>query len=214
MRLLDLFCCAGGAAMGYHRAGFDVVGVDNRPQPRYPFEFHRGDALEYLAVHGAEFDAVHASPPCQDHSAMRTMPNYRPHGTARLLPDTRAALVALGRPWIIENVPGAPMRPDVILCGSQFGLPGLRRHRWFETSWQAFDLAVPCSHVGYAVTVVGEGGRYSKRRPHIPGTVLADAEAAMGIDWMTRKEIVQAIPPAYTEYLGGMLLDVLCVRPT
>jgi DNA (cytosine-5)-methyltransferase 1 len=128
-KLLDLFSCAGGAAMGYHRAGFEVVGVDISPQPRYPFEHHVGDALEYLAAHGHEFDAVHASPPCQTHTAygrsdtVGWVERYQD-----FLPQTRAALIELGKPYVIENVVGAPMDAPFQLCGSSFGLD-VRRHR-------------------------------------------------------------------------------------
>lgn len=140
---------------------------------------------------------------------MRTMPNYRSHGTGHLLPDTRDALQRLGRPWVIENVPGAPMRPDLILCGSMFDLPGLQRHRWFETSWHAYQLSPGCAHDGYAVQVFGQGGRKSNRRPHIPGHTTDQAKVAMGINWMTRAELVQAIPPAYCEHIGVQLLAEL-----
>jgi DNA (cytosine-5)-methyltransferase 1 len=209
-RLLDLFCCAGGAGMGYHRAGFDVVGIDIKPQPRYPFEFHQADALEYLADNGHEFDAVHASPPCQDHSVTRHQ-HKRRHGTGDLLAATRKGLESLGLPWIIENVPGAPMRTDYRLCGCMFGLPGLRRERWFETSWRGFDLRPSCFHTGETVTVAGNPGGSSTR----DGTYKGDTATwrlAMGMPWASAKELAQAIPPAYTEYLGGLLLDQLTER--
>ena len=122
-RLLDLFCGAGGAAMGYHRAGFDVVGVDIKPQLRYPFEFHQGDAMTW-PLDG--FDVIHASPPCQDHTR-QFVP--REHGTGWMLAAIRERLTASGLPWIIENVPGAPMRADYKLCGCMFDLPRLRRER-------------------------------------------------------------------------------------
>jgi DNA (cytosine-5)-methyltransferase 1 len=202
--------------MGYHRAGFDVTGIDNRPQPHYPFDFVQADALAYLAEHGAEFDAVHASPPCNDHSGSRTHPNARHHGTGWVLEATRAALVELGRPWIIENVPGAPMRPDYQLCGCLFpGLLNLRRERWFETSWRGFALRAPCTHGAASVSVVAHSpGRWDRQRLAAAGMILpaglkATWSAAMGIDWMTMREMSQAIPPAYTEYLGRLLLDTL-----
>ena len=132
MKLLDLFCGAGGAAMGYYRAGFtDITGIDNRPMPRYPFRFVQADALEYLAEHGHEYDLIHASPPCQDF--IPTIP--KKHGTAHYLADTRTLLENLNIPWVIENIPDAPMRADFRLCGCMFGLPRLRRQRLFETSW-------------------------------------------------------------------------------
>jgi DNA (cytosine-5)-methyltransferase 1 len=205
---LDLFCGAGGAAMGYHRAGFDVTGVDLAPQRRYPFRFVQADALEYLAEHGHRFAAKHASPPCQDWSTSKSTWNATPHGTAHLLPDTRAALIASGGPWIIENVPGADMRTDFRLCGCMFNLPRLRRERWFETSWRGFELRPPCTHRGKAITVTGNGGNssYGKTWRTDRGSRL-ERHAAMGIDWMTAVELSQAIPPAYTEHLGRLLMD-------
>lgn len=215
-KMLDTYSCAGGAGMGYHLAGFEVFGLDREPQPRYPFEFRQGDALEALgnivrgepAWPGAPaFDAIHASPPCQDH-----MRKYNPHvtGTGWLLPATRQALQATGLPWIIENVPGAEMRVDIRLCGCMFGLPNLRRERWFETSWHAYDLRSPCLHLDRAMSVTGTNpgskgekelfGRWPNKR---------DWERAMGITWMSTQELTQAIPPPYTEYVGRLLLEHL-----
>lgn len=135
-RLLDLFCGAGGAAMGYHRAGFDVTGVDIKPQPHYPFEFVQADALEYCAAHGHEFDVIHASPPCQAYTGMRNITISR-FGAAPehpdLVDDTRRALRATGRHWIIENVQNSPIDTHIILCGVSLGLPELARHRHFES---------------------------------------------------------------------------------
>lgn len=212
--LLDLYSGAGGAAAGYAAAGFDVVGVDIKPQPRYPFTFHQGDALVYLATHGHRYDAIHASPPCQDHSKTRHHSAGRRHGTGHLLDATRDALTQLGRPWIIENVPGAPMRADYRLCGCMFGLPGLRRERWFETSWQGFDLRHPCHHADATVTVAGHPGGSSARDGSAGFGDTATWRTAMGIDWMTAKELAQAIPPAYTEYLGHQLAAQLPPAPT
>lgn len=207
-RLLDLYSCAGGAARGYQQAGFHVTGVDINPQPRYAGDdFHQGDALEYLAEHVHEFDAVHGSPPCQDHSRLKSATG-RTHGTGWLLSATREAFKATNLPWVIENVPGAPMRADYRLCGCMFDLPGLRRERWFETSWQGFDLRPPCSHYGQTVTVAGhgmQGWEYAAGKRHDQ----ADREAAMGIDWMSRDELAQAIPPAFTAYIGAALLEQL-----
>lgn len=204
MRLLDLFCGAGGAAEGYRRAGFEVVGVDNRPQPRYPFEFHQADAMTY-PLEG--FDAIHASPPCQDH--MRSPgPWQQEHGTAWMLAATRARLEGQAAPWIIENVPGAAMRVDFKLCGCQFGLWRLGRERWFETSWHGFDLRPPCHHPEPLIECYGGGGRALGTAAKAKGTT-ADRRRALGIDWMTRLEMSQALPPAYTEYLGLMLAEVV-----
>ena len=152
-RLLDLFCGAGGCSVGYSRAGFDVVGVDNRPMPRYPFTFVQGDALEYLAAHGGEFDAIHASPPCQRYSVLAAMHPDREYPD--LLQPARELLEASGKPWVIENVETAPMEREanlfgfgVLLCGSMFGLGVprgyLRRHRCFETSFPVPQPA--CDH--------------------------------------------------------------------
>lgn len=204
-RLLDTFCGAGGCSVGYHRAGFDVVGVDNRPQKRYPYEFHQADALEFIAQHGHEFDVIHASPPCQAYSISA-------RGTGRsypdLLPTTRTALQATRRLWVIENVPGAPMRADFTLCGCQFGLR-LRRRRLFETSWHGFALLPPCQHLGPVPSVVGHGTPSWVRKALGYNPKLAELKQCMGIDWMTHNELSQAIPPAYTQWLGRSILEVL-----
>ena len=141
MRALDLFCGAGGASMGYHQAGFVVMGVDLHPQPRYPFEFHLADALTF-PLEG--FDFIHASPPCQDH--VRAPGAMRKHGTGWILGAIRERLLKSGALWVIENVPGAPLRPDFRLCGCMFGLRRLKRERWFEASWKPFILRPPCHH--------------------------------------------------------------------
>jgi DNA (cytosine-5)-methyltransferase 1 len=201
-RLLDLFCGAGGAAMGYHRAGFDVVGVDIEPQPRYPFEFIRADAITF-PLEG--FDAIHASPPCQDHTRQYVP---REHGTGWMLAATRERLSLIAAPWVIENVPGAPMRADLKLCGCMFGLPYLKRERWFETSWQAFEMRPPCHHPEQPISVAGHGTPLHTWKRY--GSVsLSRARDVMGISWMSRVELSQAIPPAYTEYIGAQLLGHL-----
>jgi DNA (cytosine-5)-methyltransferase 1 len=217
--LLDLYCGAGGAAVGYHRAGFDVVGVDINPQPNYPFAYYQHDAIEFLRqavipptapwtwYTWGDIAAIHASPPCQDHQAARG--RWAAHGTGWLLAATREALTETGRPWVIENVPGADMRTDYRLCGCMFGRPGLRRERWFETSWRAFDLRSPCSHADETVTVTGHPGGNSTRDGARGFGDTAAWKRAMGIDWMTAKELAQAIPPAYTEYIGAQLLDAV-----
>lgn len=217
-KLLDLYCGAGGAGMGYHRAGFDVVGVDVEHQKNYPFEFHQADALsilrsmlDYPSFSGemwrpGYFAAVHASPPCQDHIRGGMRGN---HGTGWLLGATRGLLEQLAVPWVIENVPGAPMRVDYRLCGCMFGLPGLRRPRWFETSWRGFDMIPPCHHTGRAVTVAGHGAQGSWEYIDGAAPTQDDRRAAMGIGWMNRGELAQAIPPAFTEYIGAQLLEHL-----
>ena len=205
-RLLDLFCGAGGAAMGYHRAGFDVTGVDIRPQPRYPFAFVQADALDYVRDHGHEYDAIHASPPCQHYSALRARSPGRTYPD--LLGRTRDALLGPAVPWAIENVITAPVHSGVFLCGGMFGLRTYR-HRWFETSCLIFQPHHPAHTVktstkkrradwdaGLHVSVTGDVGSYVGR-------------AALGIDWMTGNELSQAIPPAYTEWVGAHLIAVL-----
>ena len=215
MRLLDLFCGAGGAAMGYHRAGFaEIVGVDINPQPRYPFEFVQSDWESALAtipgMWGDEPYAIHASPPCQRYSTM-TAKWGRQENHPDLVQPVQEALDAFaedGTPFVIENVSGAPLRNPVMLCGSMFGLGaegyGLRRHRLFETS---FDLWAPssCAHVGPALPVYGHPGGSSKRDGlRFPG--ISAWRAGMGIDWMNQHELAESIPPAYTEYIGRYLL--------
>jgi DNA (cytosine-5)-methyltransferase 1 len=207
-RLLDLFCGAGGAAMGYHRAGFDVTGVDIRPQPRYPFQFVQADAMTVLHTWDdfcwgwGDFDAIHASPPCQ-HYIRSGMFDRSKHPD--LIHAVCVQLEATGKPWVVENVPGAPMRADYRLCGCMFGLE-VQRQRWFETSWRGFDLRPPCHHLRPAVGVYGHPrGRGAETKPWGWGT-FEDWQRAMQIDWMAEPELAQAVPPAYTEYIGAQLL--------
>jgi DNA (cytosine-5)-methyltransferase 1 len=219
--LLDLFCGAGGAAMGYHRAGFEIVGVDIKCQPHYPFEFHQADALEYLAAHGAEFDAIHASPPCQRYShASFTDANRERHPD--LVGPTRELLLEIGTPWVIENVFGSPLRRgSVLLCGLMFDLK-VFRHRWFEMPDPPMMPHHP-THRGHFIgrdgfaCVCGHGGGVSgrmktqfRRQPDgIFKDTKQDWEIAMGIGWMTRNELAQAIPPAYTEFIGRQLAGAI-----
>lgn len=202
-RLLDLFSGAGGAAVGYHRAGFDVVGVDIHPQPHYPFTFHQTDAMTF-PLDG--FDAIHASPPCQAYSS--ATPAERRASHPDLYVATRDRLEAHGAPWVIENVIGAPYRSGIILCGSMFGLR-VRRHRNFESSMLLFGT--PCRHheQGEVLGVYGDGGPGKSTRPSGGGGTKADRRdfaALMGMPWATPPEIVQAIPPAYTEHIGHQLM--------
>jgi len=208
-RLLDLFCGAGGVAMGYHRAGFDVVGVDIEPQPNYPFEFYRADAFDFPTT---GFDAIHASPPCQAFTYAKVIQgNNHPD----LLTPIRSLLQQIGLPWVIENVPGAPMRKDLILCGTQFGLEAngfeVRRHRWFELSDPTMaPLVPPCWH--RLPPVYGSG--HSQDNPHKRRYGICNAatcKKAMGVEWMNRNEQQEAIPPAYTELIGTQLLAHLKV---
>ncbi len=219
-RLLDLFCCAGGAARGYSDAGFLIVGIDNRPQPHYPFPFIQMDALEamdrliagegLLANDGrtyylADFDVIHASPPCQGYSVTRSM-HDRPRPL--LIEPLRERLH--GRDYVIENVPGAPLHDPIILCGSMFNLAipergYLRRHRLFESN---LSLSIPgaCMHGARALTVVNAGRKSSS---HWNCTTAEEARMIMEMPWATRSEIAEAIPPAYTQWIGTQLLDVL-----
>ena len=212
--LLDLFCGAGGAAMGYHRAGFEVVGVDIANERRYPFEFHRGDALEFLAAHGQEFDVIHASPPCQTFSRTRHLRDAQGKGTDKvnLIPETRGLLAYVGRPYVIENVPGAPLIDPLVLCGSMFGLK-VRRHRLFETSPLLWAYLGKCRHREQGRPI----GVYGSMRDDIPkggrtARTLEEAREAMGIDWMLWGDLVEAIPPAYTDWIGAQLLRTVIER--
>src|SRR6516162_1340274 len=203
LRLLDLYCKQGGAGYGYRLAGFtDIIGVDIEPQPRYPFAFVQADALEALATWDLSLiDAIHASPVCKGFT--RTGWSYRFGYHQRhpdLLTPTRVALERTGLPWVIENVPGAPMRADAVLCGCMVGLPELRRTRWFETSWQMFDLRPPCTCPPQAISPRGH--------THYKGEA-EDWARAMGIGWMDADGLGQAIPPAYTEYIGAQFIDHL-----
>lgn len=195
--LLDLFCGAGGAATGYHRAGFDIVGIDNLPQPDYPFTFIQGDATD-PPVRLDTFDLIHASPPCQAYIRSGNVDRKR---HPDLLPQTRELLERSGKPWIIENVPGAPMRPDIVLCGSQFGLP-IRRHRWFESNLPLSPFVPPCDHSRPIVGVYGNPhGQNGAYQGMLPGTI-ATWRDAMGMPWANARGLSNAIPPAYTERLG------------
>ena len=206
-RLLDLFCGAGGAGMGYSRAGFEVVGVDIEPQPNYPFTFHQADAMDENLWF--EFDAIHASPPCQAFTAYKRRGDGVGSGYPNLIPELRAALKATELPYVIENVPGAPLENPVQLCGSAFGL-GVRRHRLFETN---FPLMVPpCAHGLQQGDYPQATNRTNRRKTCEVGVwriPLADQQAAMDINWMTLDELTEAIPPAYTEYIGAQLLEAL-----
>jgi len=183
--------------MGYHRAGFDVTGVDSIPQPGYPFSFVQADAMTF-PLDG--FDAIHASPPCK---GFTTLASLHGKGHPDLLTPTRLRLSGTGVPWVIENVPGAPMRPDLLLCGEMFAL-GVRRHRWFETSPMLFSLIPPCQHRGPVVSVHGNPGGRSTRDGVRPN--LSDWKRAMEIDWMSARALSQAIPPAYTQHIGELLI--------
>lgn len=219
MRLLDLFCGAGGCSVGYHRAGFaEIVGVDIKPQPNYPFHLVIDDALKFVAEHGSEFDAIHASPPCQAYTGMRRISLSR-FGHAPEHPDligpVREVLIEIGKPYIIENVQNSPLRTQVILCGASLGLPHIARHRHFESNIAMFG-APQCSHRknDYTIGVYGErpdGRRVSYRRHRLCriASSLNEAKTEMGIDWMDWDEIRNSIPPVYTEWIGRQIIQAI-----
>jgi DNA (cytosine-5)-methyltransferase 1 len=192
-------------------ATFHVTGVDNRPQPRYcGDQFVHADALAFVTEHGHDYDAIHASPPCQAYTTLRELGKRARAGAPDLVAATRAALVATGRPYVIENVVGAPLLTTVLLCGSMFGL-GVRRHRLFETSHVIWNLRCRHATSPRPLAVYGD-------HPQQPGDrtyrinrarTLDEGRAAMGIDWMLWPELTQAIPPAYTEYIGRRLIEAL-----
>ena len=214
-RLLDLFCCAGGASTGYVQAGFEVVGVDIAEQPNYPFDFIRKDVLDLDVEWVRQFDAVHASPPCQGYSvlAARTGTGDK---WAKLVPAMRAFLRESGVPYVIENVVGAPLLDPLTLCGTMF--PELRviRHRLFESNVQLLAPG-PCRPHPLCHTLDKRKRHYGltdEWRDYVQvngggNCSVAAARDAMGIDWMTKKELNEAIPPAYTRLLGLQLIEHL-----
>lgn len=249
--LLDLFSGGGGAGFGYYRAGFTVIGVDICDQPHYPFGFIKADALEYIREFGHLYDAIHASPPCQAHSVLRKLHKNKEYPD--LIEPTRAALIASGKPYVMENVVGAPMQNPLMLCGSMFGLQTkcgaqLRRHRLFECS---FSIEPPCScnhgsrsfnstlvrlkaeqrgmKPNRTIMVVGDTARdplaerkkYRNKTITVTGSTpqqnvvrntirdtftVGEARTAMGIDWLPMSRLSQAIPPAYTFFIGTRLI--------
>ncbi|MFT4295628.1 MAG: hypothetical protein QM582_09480 [Micropruina sp.] len=235
--MLDLFCGAGGASMGYHRAGFEVVGVDIEPQPRYPFQFVQADVLSLrrdvfegcwhtpgpASVCLGHFDAVHASPPCLDWTSLAAMTGG--NGTGWMLDATRTMIAEVGVPYVIENVPGAPLLHGLRLCGTEFGLRAidhdgetvaLRRHRYFESNVFLMG-AGGCQHTaGVRWAGVYGGNNNGPKRGRNCGYVprIDVRRKLMGIDWMIRREINLAIPPAYTQHLGEQLMALIAQPST
>lgn len=210
MKLLDLFCGAGGASAGYAMAGFEVTGIDVKHGKRYPFTYIRGDVRDYLNVQFlAQFDVIAASPPCQTHSATKHLRNAQGKSTSKIdmIPEVREALIASGKPYVIENVPNAPLINPIQLCGSGFGLR-VRRHRLFESNLPI--LGNQCHHKAQGKPV----GIYGSMRDEIPNgghtaKSMLEANQAMGIDWMIWGELVESIPPAYTRHIGDQLMELI-----
>jgi len=211
MKLLDLYCGVGGASVGYAKAGFEVHGIDLKPGKRYPYIYTKADVLEVIKDidYLRQFDIIHASPPCQTHSITKHLRNAQGKSTSKLdlIPQTREALIASGKPYIIENVPGSPLINPVQLCGSSFGLK-VRRHRLFESNMPIKGST--CNHKLQGRPI----GVYGSLNDEIPkggktATTIDEARQAMGIDWAIWSELVEAIPPTYTEYLGVQLHEWL-----
>ena len=210
MKLLDLFCGVGGASVGYHQAGFEVHGVDLKHGKRYPFTYIRADVLDVLKdeEYIEQFDVIHASPPCQTHSRTKHLRNAQGKTTSKidLIPETRAALIASGKPYVIENVPGSPLINPIQLCGSSFGLK-VRRHRLFESNVAL--IGSECLHDEQGRPI----GVYGSLRDDIPNggktaNSIDEARQAMGISWGIWSELVEAIPPLYTLYLGNQIREM------
>ncbi len=221
MRLLDLYCKAGGASKGYADAGFEVTGIDIKKQKRYPFTFIQADCLEILQDldYLRTFDVIAASPPCQTHSRTKHLRDAQGGTTTKidLIPQTREALIASGKPYVIENVPGAPLIKPVQFCGSSFGLK-VRRHRLFESNLELTGSVCKHKEQGKPIGVYGamndtaQGLDKTTGKYVIGGSTaktVEEAREAMGIDWMIWGELVEAIPPVYTYTIGKQLIDVL-----
>jgi DNA (cytosine-5)-methyltransferase 1 len=225
-KLLDLYCKAGGCSAGYAKAGFEVIGVDINPQPNYPFKFIQANALETLKDEEfiSQFSAIAASPPCQAHSKARGLSEARNGGKygnhLDLIPETRELLIKTGKPYIIENVAGAPLNNPLKLFGSQFKNLYTQRERWFESNIPLVEPEEPRQKMKTlsagngigedgSISIVGNGGVRGLNSKQIR---LYWGFAMGGIDWMTRDELAEAIPPAYTEFLGKQLIDYLKVN--
>lgn len=206
-KLLDLYCCGGGASYGYEQAGFDVTGVDNSPQPKYKGKFIQGDAIEFIRRYSQQFDVIHASPPCQQYTKSTTQ--FRKVGKRYddLIELTRLELIRSGKLYIIENVPGSPLINPIELCGSMFGLRTYR-HRLFESN---MNLAVPGHPVHRAKnTKMGrkpQDGEFIQYVGHFSGVEMV--QEMTGLHWLGQYELAQSIPPQYTKYLGLQVMEIL-----
>jgi DNA (cytosine-5)-methyltransferase 1 len=220
-KLLDLYCKAGGASMGYHQAGFEVTGVDIKNQKRYPFTFIQKDAIEVLkdVEFLSQFDVIAASPPCQTHSRTKHLRDAQGGTTTKLdmIPETRELLINSGKLYVIENVIGAPLINPILICGSSFGLK-VRRHRIFESNVELVGSVCKHKEQGKPVGIYGsmndtaQGMDKATGKYVIGGSTaktIEEAREAMGIDWMIWKEIVEAIPPVYTNHIGLQLMVTL-----
>jgi len=210
MKLLDLYCGVGGASAGYYKAGFDVTGIDLKHGRRYPYKYIKGDVLSYLQDLDflRSFDIIHASPPCQTYSITQHLRNAQGKSTSKLdlIPQTRTALIASGKQYVIENVPGSPLINPIQLCGSSFGLR-VRRHRLFESNMKLTGSV--CDHKAQGRPV----GVYGSLNDQIPkggktATTIDEGRDAMGMPWAIWTELVEAIPPAYSEYIGKQIINL------
>lgn len=200
MKLLDLYCCQGGASTGFKKAGFNVTGVDLYPQPKYPYKFIQTDAVDYLLQHGHEYDFIHASPPCQKHSLSAMQFRLLGKEYPDLISATRAALIQIGKPYSLENVKGAPLHNPVLLCGNMFNIPSYR-HRLFETNW----LLPQPLHNRHEVRQAKMGrpvkdGEYIQYIGHFP--MIKHVREFTGFNWMNTYGLAQSIPSEYTHYIG------------
>jgi len=209
-KCLDLFCGQGGAGFGYYKAGFDVTGVDVLQQDKYPFEFHKSDALEFLKNNADKYDFIHGSPPCQGYSHLT--PKDHKHKYDKLIYDLRILLIETGKPYCIENVAGAKseLKNPKMLCGSMFGLR-TQRHRFFETSFVLNVESMKCNHfeIPLLVTTASKASRELRKRVGMQPKTVKNAPLAYGIDWMDFNGLKESIPPAYTEFIGLQLRILL-----
>lgn len=205
LKVLDCGCGGGGASRGYDLSGYDVTGIDIEPQPRYPYLFIQADMFDFIVKHGSEYDLIHVSPHCQRYSSIT-----RTAGTQDKYPDqiapVRELLKTIGKPYVIENVPGSPLQADLMLCGTMFGL-NIIRHRYFECNPPLWWPPQPCQHLRKVV----KHGRRPDRTKHYAAVTghfsdVPYAQEAMEIDWLGQNDLSQAIPPVYTEYIGRLMM--------